>query len=82
MLNPAFSSKHMRDLVPTFYSIAYQIRELLAKKVSAGEDEIDMTMWMGRAAMEYIGQGGMGYSFDSMDEKKTNRYHEASKNLG
>lgn len=72
----------MRDLVPTFYPIAYQLRELLVKKVNAGEDELDMTMWMGRTAMEYIGQGGMGYSFDSMDETKTNRYHEASKNFG
>ena len=33
-------------------------------------------MWMSRAALEYIGQGGLGYSFDALDENKTNKYSE------
>lgn len=82
MLNPVFSPKHMRELAPIFYPIAHQLRDILAKKVCSGDEELDMSMWMGRAAMEYIGQGGMGYSFDSLDESKTNRYHEAAEKLG
>lgn len=82
MLNPVFSPKHMRELAPIFYPIAHQLRDILAKKVCSGDEELDMSMWMGRAAMEYIGQGGLGYSFDSLDESKTNRYHEAAEKLG
>lgn len=82
MLNPVFSPKHMRELAPIFYPIAHQLRDVLAKKVYSGEEELDMSMWMGRAAMEYIGQGGMGYSFDALDESKTNSYHEATEKFG
>lgn len=38
-------------------------------------------MWMSRAALEYIGQAGLGYSFDALDEEKTNEYSEAIKML-
>lgn len=37
--------------------------------------------WMSRAALEYIGQGGFGYSFDALDDSQTNSYSEALKNL-
>lgn len=40
-----------------------------------------MMKWLSRAALEYIGQGGLGYSFDSLDESKTNDYSEAIKML-
>lgn len=79
MLNPVFSPKHMRGLVPIFYPIAHQLRDILAKKVTEGEEEIDMSSWMSRAALEYIGQGGMGYRFDSLDLSSTNKYHDAVK---
>lgn len=69
----------MRGLVPIFYPIAHQLREILAKKVAEGDEEIDMSTWMSRAALEYIGQGGMGYRFDSLDQSKTNRYHDTMK---
>ena len=39
---------------------------------------MDMCRWMSRAAMEYIGQGGMGYTFDSLDESAKNRYLDAA----
>ena len=81
MLNPVFSLKHMRGLAPIFYPIAHQLREVLACKVEQGEDELDINSWMSHAALEYIGQGGMGYSFDALDEAKPNRYHDAAKLL-
>ncbi len=28
--------------------------------------ELDMLSWMGRAALELIGQSGLGYSFDPL----------------
>ena len=72
----------MRDLTPIFYPITKRLREILVRKVQSGEDELDMAAWMGRAAMEYIGQGGMGHTFNSLEEGKENRYLEASNSLG
>ena len=72
----------MRNLTPIFYPIAKQLRDVLARRIKAGEGELDMSAWMGRAAMEYIGQCGMGYKFDSLEDGKPNRYLEASKGVG
>lgn len=36
---------------------------------------------MTRIALELIGQGGLGYSFETLDERKSNRYAEAVKML-
>lgn len=36
---------------------------------------------MTRVALELIGQSGLGYSFEALDEDKTNRYAEAVKLL-
>lgn len=52
-------------------------------KIIKGEGRnLDVMLWMSRAALEYIGQGGMGYSFDALDVTKTNRYSEAVRMLG
>lgn len=40
-----------------------------------------MLDWMSRSALEYIGQGGLGYSFDSLDEGKKNEYRESFKDF-
>ena len=35
--------------------------------------------WMSRAALEYISQGGLGYSFDALEETNPNSYSEELK---
>lgn len=35
--------------------------------------------WLSQAALEYIGQGGLGYSFNALDGTKTNSYSESLK---
>lgn len=77
MMNPVFSSKHMRDLVPILYPVAHQLRDVLVRKVKKGEEEINVMKWLSLAALEYIGQGGLGYTFEALDETKTNEYNEA-----
>ncbi|KAI5117682.1 hypothetical protein M0805_003472 [Coniferiporia weirii] len=82
MLNPVFSSKHMRDMLPMLYPIAHQLRDGLSHdvQVRGGKEHIDVMSWISRAALEYIGQGGLGYSFSALDkEKKTNAYSDAFK---
>ena len=43
--------------------------------------EVDLLNWMGRAALELVGQGGLGYSFDPLVENVHNDYGDALKQL-
>jgi len=38
--------------------------------------------WLSRAALEYIGQGGLGYSFHALDDTKKDSYSETLKRFG
>ncbi|EEB96635.1 hypothetical protein MPER_04201, partial [Moniliophthora perniciosa FA553] len=71
MLNPAFSIAHMRDLLPIFYQVVHRLEDSIANKVRDGPQEIDMLGWMGRTALELIGQSGLGVSFDALQDEET-----------
>ena len=43
--------------------------------------EVDMYQWMGRCALELIGQAGLGYSFDPLTADKPDAYAIAVKSL-
>lgn len=59
-----------------------QLKDGIARQVKKSESvELDMLRWMGRAALELIGQGGMGYSFDNLVEDTRNEYAEAVKHV-
>ncbi|KAK7039115.1 hypothetical protein VNI00_010300 [Paramarasmius palmivorus] len=77
ILNPAFSIAHMKNqrymltfsvVVPIFYEIAHKLRDTLVKKVQAAPTEVEISSWMGRTALELIGQAGLGYSFDDLED--------------
>ncbi|KAH9485689.1 Cytochrome P450 monooxygenase 91 [Psilocybe cubensis] len=68
MLNPVFSSAHMRHMVPIFYDVTRKVKNLLVAKTQTGPQEIDVVSWMTRLAMEIIGQSGLGYTFDDLTE--------------
>ncbi|KAH8986066.1 cytochrome P450 [Lactarius hatsudake] len=67
LLNPAFNIKNMRHMTPIFHRITnqvlFQLRENLLSIVSNGPQEINVADWMGKLALELIGQAGLGYSF-------------------
>lgn len=44
-------------------------------------EEMDLLNWMGRAALELVGQGGLGYSFDPLIEDAHNEYGDALKQI-
>ncbi|PPQ74982.1 hypothetical protein CVT24_010278 [Panaeolus cyanescens] len=67
-LNPVFSTSHMREMVPMFYDISHKLENSLVNQVKNGVKEIDMVFWMGRTALELIGQAGFGHSFDDLSE--------------
>ncbi|KAH9923711.1 cytochrome P450 [Epithele typhae] len=79
MLNPVFSGAHMRALTPVFGSIAAQLKAALEKRVRDGPAPLDMVGWMGRTALELVGQGGLGTSFDSLIDDRQDAYAEAIK---
>ena len=41
-----------------------QLRDALRVQLAGGPKEVDMVQWMGRTALELLGQGALGYSFD------------------
>ncbi|KAI0763487.1 cytochrome P450 [Trametes elegans] len=68
MLNPIFSINHMRHMMPMFYDVGHKLRAAIGQRVRGAPAEIDMLNWMGRTALELIGQAGLGYSFDPLKE--------------
>ncbi|KAI0355873.1 cytochrome P450 [Trametes cingulata] len=79
MLNPAFNINHMRDMTPIFYEVTNRLRRALLNQVTDGPAEIDMSKWMGRTALELIGRGGLGYSFDPLVEERSDTLGDALK---
>lgn len=44
-----------------------KLRESVSSQVQYGSKELDMYTWFNRAALEIIGQTGLGYSFDNLN---------------
>ncbi|PPQ74552.1 hypothetical protein CVT24_004346 [Panaeolus cyanescens] len=68
LLNPVFSTTHMRQILPTVYAIMHRLEAAIVNQVQGGPKEIDMLSWMGRTALELIGQSGFGHSFDDLTD--------------
>ncbi|KAF8550952.1 cytochrome P450 [Imleria badia] len=81
MMNPAFSTAHMRNLTPIFYTVTQKLRDAIAGVVKSGPREVVMLLWTSRAALELIGQSGLGHSFDKLTAEEDNEYTSAVKNL-
>ncbi|KZP14916.1 cytochrome P450 [Athelia psychrophila] len=74
MLNPVFSPRHLQEMVPIFHSVSHKLRDAILSRVTAGPQEIDMLHWFGRTALEFVGQSGLGYSFDNLDDGPPHPY--------
>ncbi|EIW54929.1 cytochrome P450 [Trametes versicolor FP-101664 SS1] len=81
MLNPAFNINHMRDMAPIFYEVAHRLRQALKIQIGERPGEIDLSQWMGRTAIELIGQAGLGHSFDPLVEERSDTLGEALKSF-
>ncbi|KAI0669354.1 cytochrome P450 [Trametes maxima] len=68
LLNPVFSIAHMRRMIPIFNQVGHQLQNGIEQRVRGHDEpvELDMLSWMGRTALELIGQAGLGYSFDPL----------------
>ncbi|KAJ6495099.1 cytochrome P450 [Mycena sanguinolenta] len=83
LMMPAFSTAHLRGMMPHFYDVAERVRDsLIAPQVAAGPREVEMASVLTRTSLELIGQSGLGYSFDSLAvDSPKNEYTETIKNL-
>ncbi|KAI0791136.1 cytochrome P450 [Abortiporus biennis] len=72
MLNPLFSIAHLRAMTDIFFQVSYKLREGLVNEIQQGHEDIDILDWFGRTALELIGQGGLGYSFDPLVDNVPN----------
>ncbi|KAL1952219.1 hypothetical protein VTO73DRAFT_1368 [Trametes versicolor] len=88
MLNPVFSTKHLREMTPLFYEIIHKTRDAMMSRVRGGDQsektagkELDMLSWMGRTTLEVLGQAGLGYSFDPLTEDVADEFASAVKSF-
>ncbi len=58
-----------------------QLRLAIESRVRSGPQKLDMVSWMGRAALEIIGQSGLGHSFDPLVADVEDEYTEAIKSF-
>ena len=67
-MNPAFSSRHVQELYPVFWSKAGEmvsrIQDGIAK--SKPDSVVDITTWVSRAALDIIGIAALGVDFASL----------------
>ena len=49
--------------------------------VENGPQELDMLTWMTRTAMEHVGQGGIGHSFDVFSKADPTDYANSIQQL-
>ncbi|KZV63341.1 cytochrome P450 [Peniophora sp. CONT] len=81
LMNPAFSTAHMKRMIPIFHTISKQLREILAADIKrTGREETDIVEIMGRAALELISQAGFGYTFGALNGSE-NDYGYAVKRI-
>ncbi|EKM56480.1 uncharacterized protein PHACADRAFT_253633 [Phanerochaete carnosa HHB-10118-sp] len=82
LLNPVFSIAHMRRLTPVFNEVVNRLRTGIKMQLKTSQNgEVDVLNWMGRAALELIGQGGFGHSFDPLVEDVQNDFADAVKDF-
>ncbi|KAI0648490.1 cytochrome P450 [Trametes meyenii] len=79
MLNPLFSAKHLRDMTPLFNKVVHRLHDAIASRVRDDPKELDILGWMGRTALELIGQGGLGHSFDPLTEDIADEFADSVK---
>ena len=59
-----------------------QLRKVLTEQVQDGAKELDVLQWLSRAALEFIGQGGFGYSFDALHNEEATVFGAYVKKIG
>ncbi|ELU37554.1 cytochrome p450 [Rhizoctonia solani AG-1 IA] len=78
LLNPVFTMKFLRECEPRIHTC-----EGIKKDIASSKNlskEIDIFPWATLAALELVGEAGLGYSFSSFTGER-NEYHTAIKSV-
>ncbi|VDC01049.1 unnamed protein product [Peniophora sp. CBMAI 1063] len=67
MLNPLFSTAHMRRSASLVHSITLKYREYLLAETKKSAGSVDVAPGLARLALEVISQVGFGHSFRALD---------------
>ena len=58
-----------------------QLRTALESRVEEGPKDLDILAWMGRTALELVGRGGLGHSFDPLVAESRDVFTESVKSF-
>ncbi|TFY57715.1 hypothetical protein EVG20_g8434, partial [Dentipellis fragilis] len=76
-LNPIFGASYLKHMPPLFYEVTQRFVQSLKTLCTEGPTEMDMSHWGTRVSLEFVGQGAMGVSLDSLEvDAKPNLYGE------
>lgn len=73
---PAFSYRHLRDLVPTFWQKSLELVRAIEHDTRTTQDpdaggphgaKIELSQWLSRATLDIIGSAGFGYEFNCIN---------------
>lgn len=78
VLNPAFSSGHLKELTEIFLSKSQELRDILLGQMKAPSTpgvspsaKVDMLAYLTQATLDIIGLAGFGYNFDALYDRQT-----------
>ncbi|KAF2210353.1 hypothetical protein CERZMDRAFT_99417 [Cercospora zeae-maydis SCOH1-5] len=75
---PAFAPRNIRALVPTMWAKACTLADLLRQEVLCSGDDLELTPWTSRAALDIIGVAAWGKDFHALENPRTEtvmKYH-------
>ncbi|KAG8769239.1 hypothetical protein FRC12_005086 [Ceratobasidium sp. 428] len=70
IMNPAFGSLQIRELLPVFWQKSSQLKDIwlnMTKTQSEGKADINVLPWLSRATLDIIGVAGFDYHFNSLE---------------
>lgn len=69
IMNPAFSRKQIKNLVPVFWEKAVYLGDKVASEAPKQENAgwLDMALWASLGTLDIIGAAGLGYDFRAME---------------
>ncbi|TCD61203.1 cytochrome P450-dit2 [Steccherinum ochraceum] len=81
ILGPSFSNTNLRAIAPIIDQVVERLCSAIKAQVKTSPEPVDMLNWMSRGALEMLGKGGLGYSFDPLESPAHNPYGDAVKAL-
>ncbi|KAJ2930398.1 hypothetical protein H1R20_g6705, partial [Candolleomyces eurysporus] len=83
MLNPAFSTAHMKLMTSQFLEVTYKLRDVLSRKTATGPQEVELMEWLKRTAFEIVARSAFGTTWDPVTEgHDEHRFVSSAKLLG